>query len=80
MQSRYAAIVLAAGAVLALSVPANAGQDLPRTPWGAPDLQGIWNNSTTTPLEQLTDEERAQGRAAWIQHRTSHVSIVLAEH
>lgn len=23
---------------------------------------------------------RAQGRAAWIQHRTSHVSIVLAEH
>ena len=64
MQSRYVAIVLAAGAVLALSVPANAGQDLPRTPWGAPDLQGIWNNSTTTPLEQLTDEERAQGRAA----------------
>ena len=64
MQSRYAAIVVAAGAVLALSVPAHAGQDLPRTPWGAPDLQGIWNNSTTTPLEQLTDEERAQGRAA----------------
>jgi len=23
---------------------------------------------------------RAQGRAAWIQRRTSHVSIVLAEH
>jgi hypothetical protein len=37
---------------------------LPRTPWGAPDLQGIWNNSTTIPLEQLTSEERAQGRAA----------------
>jgi len=40
----------------------------PRTPWGDPDLQGVWTNSTTTPLERpdalagkasLTDEERA---------------------
>jgi len=39
----------------------------PRTPWGHPDLQGVWTNSTTTPLERpadladkavLTDEER----------------------
>jgi hypothetical protein len=38
-----------------------------RTPWGHPDLQGVWTNSTTTPLERpadladkpvLTDEER----------------------
>ena len=21
-------------------------------PWGAPDLQGIWNNATMTPLER----------------------------
>lgn len=40
----------------------------PRTPWGHPDLQGIWNNGTTTPLERpgtvdrdfLTPEEIAQ--------------------
>ena len=38
--------------------------ELSRTPWGAPDLQGVWNNSTTTPLERLTREERAQGRQA----------------
>jgi hypothetical protein len=25
-----------------------------RTPWGDPDLQGLWNNSTTTPLERPT--------------------------
>ncbi len=40
----------------------------PRTPWGDPDLQGIWNNNTSTPLERpealagkalLTDEELA---------------------
>ena len=39
-----------------------------RTPWGDPDLQGIWNNNTVVPLERpeehagkdvLTDEEVA---------------------
>ena len=41
---------------------------VPRTPWGHPDLQGVWDNGTTTPLERpaefggrefLTDEELA---------------------
>jgi hypothetical protein len=27
----------------------------PKTPWGHPDLQGIWNNGTTTPLERPKD-------------------------
>jgi hypothetical protein len=40
----------------------------PKTPWGHPDLQGIWSNATTTALERpaefankplLTDEEFA---------------------
>jgi hypothetical protein len=40
----------------------------PRTPWGDPDLQGVWNDATSTPLERpggvgsknvLTDEEAA---------------------
>ena len=53
-------VVLAAG-------PA-AGQDAPRTPWGAPDLQGVWDFKTATPLERpedrgeqafLTEEEAA---------------------
>ena len=38
------------------------GSEIPRTAWGVPDLQGLWNNSATTPLEHLTDEERARGR------------------
>jgi len=25
---------------------------VPQTSWGAPDLQGVWTNSTTTPLER----------------------------
>jgi hypothetical protein len=41
----------------------------PHTPWGDPDLQGVWNYATMTPLERsrdlaaksvLTDEEAAE--------------------
>ena len=41
----------------------------PKTPWGHPDIQGMWNNATTTPLQRpsdagdkdtLSDEEVAQ--------------------
>lgn len=44
------------------------GWEVPRTPWGDPDLQGIWDSKSTTPLERpaafegrefLTDEEIA---------------------
>ncbi len=43
--------------------PQPAGEDTDpslRTPWGDPDLQGIWNNFTITPLErppELVDQE-----------------------
>jgi hypothetical protein len=45
-----------------------AGSTAPRTPWGEPDLQGIWSYATLTPLERpvnqagrerLTDDEVA---------------------
>jgi hypothetical protein len=43
------------------------GWTAPRTAWGDPDLTGIWNNATSTPLQRraadgkplLTDEEAA---------------------
>jgi len=31
---------------------ATSSESPPRTPWGVPDLQGIWNNATTTPLQR----------------------------
>ena len=31
---------------------AGGGSAPARTPWGDPDLQGVWNNFTTTPLER----------------------------
>jgi hypothetical protein len=37
---------------------------VPKTPWGHPDIQGVWNNSTTTPLERLTADEQERGRTA----------------
>jgi len=34
----------------------------PKTPWDHPDLQGLWSNGTTTPLErpeELKDKARS---------------------
>ena len=68
-------MLAAAGAVLLLAPGAAAAQaagggaETERTPWGDPDLQGVWTNTTTTPMERpdeyagrsaLTDEERAE--------------------
>jgi hypothetical protein len=61
---------LAVAIALALVAPA-AGQapkkyNPPKTPWGDPDLQGVWNDATSTPLQRpgnigekgvLSDEE-----------------------
>ena len=50
------------------TTPSHGSWSPPQTPWGHPDLQGTWTNTTTTPLERppdlaekemLTDEERA---------------------
>ena len=60
-----AVVVLAPAGAVAQSTSAATA---PRTPWGDPDLQGIWNNATLTPLERpealadkafLTEEEAA---------------------
>ena len=48
---------LAVAAVIAAAVPATlVGQQgkaaTSKTPWGHPDLQGLWNAATMTPLER----------------------------
>ena len=57
-ESSAAGVLLAGLALLLAGLPA-AGQDggadgyaAPRTPWGDPDLEGIWSSKTTTPLER----------------------------
>ena len=56
--SRGAAVGLATVAALGWSVVAvtvSAQSAGPRTPWGAPDLQGTWSFATVTPLERPVD-------------------------
>jgi hypothetical protein len=66
-----AGVVVVVGALAAVVRPwgaASAEVDVPRTPWGEPDLQGIWTNEFDTPLQRtarygtrefFTEEERA---------------------
>lgn len=50
----------------------------PRTPWGVPDLQGVWNYATITPLERpselagkqvLTEQEAAEFEKQTLERR-----------
>ena len=67
ISARLAACAAAAVAVTWLAAPAASGQTaeaagawtMPRTPWGAPDLQGIWTNATLTPMERPETLEAA---------------------
>ena len=72
MSRRYGVSLLAAVITGVLPLTA-AGQSAespdPRTPWGDPDLQGIWTSATYTPLERpesladrqfLSEEEAAE--------------------
>ena len=69
--------VLAATPVAGQSASDTAGRHaaVPATPWGDPDLQGIWHSSGATPMERpdeyqgretLSDEEVAQIRGATV--------------
>jgi len=62
------ALVLASTALVCGQTRAKAG-GVPRTPYGKPDLQGVWTNATLTPLERpasvagkatLSDAEAAE--------------------
>jgi len=76
MRHRFLAALFIVTAVV-LPVPPTAtaqsagSSALPRTPWGDPDLQGVWGNNSATPLQRpdafagkevLTDEELAELR------------------
>ena len=49
----------AAAVVLMMFTTAAAGQTTLRTPDGQPDLQGVWDFRTMTPLQRPEDQERA---------------------
>ena len=64
--SRHVLAALLTVLAIAAFVPAGAGaqteasMETPRTPWGAPDLQGVWDFRSLTPMErpeELADTE-----------------------
>ena len=59
---------------------------VPRTSWGHPDLQGVWNNTVSTPLERpkrfkdkqyLTDEELAAFYRSLFESEARHHSTYV---
>ena len=73
MIGRTTLALAVATALFAAPTPAADDWKTPRTPWGHPDLQGLWTNTTLTPFERpvelgdkafLTEEEVAQQEAA----------------
>ena len=50
---RVAVLTVIAGATLfPVLVAAQSTDSEPRTPWGQPDLQGVWDFRTITPIER----------------------------
>ncbi len=66
-------VALTAATIAAAQTPASrTASRVPRTPWGAPDLQGIWNTNTLVPFERapefgtravMTEEQHAKALA-----------------
>jgi hypothetical protein len=96
MRGRYLATLLIAFVVLPATAfgqarppkPSAARYESPRTPWGHPDLQGIWNNVTATPLQRpaefkdrafLTKEEAAEFAARAAQREADGESRPTAQ-
>ena len=65
---RRGVMVMLVAFVVLVAVPALAQDSAPRTAWGEPDLQGVWDFRTITPMQRperygdkefLTAEEAA---------------------
>ena len=80
MVRRHVAGSLTVMALLAFApVPAAAQEDAPRTPWGTPDLQGVWDFRTITPMQRpesradqefLSEDEAANLEQAALERNT----------
>ena len=55
MTGRWIPALLGVVGIVAMPAVVVAQTDSARTPWGDPDIQGIWTNTTTTPLERPED-------------------------
>ena len=74
------ALAVTAGVLGPVAFAQDAKWVLPRTPWGDPDLQGVWTNETITPFERpggqenkpaLSEDEAAAIEAGVAQRRVA---------
>ena len=86
MIHRHLATVCTVIALLALAPAGAAAQDTaetPRTPWGAPDLQGVWDFRSITPMERPDDqadqEFLSEEEAAHLEQETLNRNAELLE-
>ena len=74
--------IVAVGLVPTIAVGQPADGAAPRTPWGDPDIQGVWNNGTLTPFqrpERLGDQEfYTEEEAAGIEQTAAEQNVELA--
>ncbi len=54
--ARLGLLLLLAVPVAAIAQSDSGATEVPRTPWGHPDLQGVWDYRTSTPLERPEDQ------------------------
>lgn len=52
MRVRSVALILPTAALSIIGLAAQGSYAPPKTPWGEPDLQGVWTGETLTPLER----------------------------
>ena len=55
MTQRFLTVLAVAVAIATLAAVSAGAQSVPRTPWGAPDLQGVWDFRSLTPMERPDD-------------------------
>ena len=85
MRNAFFALLFTAAAAVALApLPAFAqSADAPRTPWGKPDLQGVWDFATLTPMERPAEfagkETLTEEDVANIVARSAQYTQLLSE-
>ena len=55
-QSATVIVMVAIVTMMAVVATAQTGFQPPKTPWGDPDIGGLWNSSTVTPVERPEGE------------------------
>ena len=74
MRRRWKHYCVATAAMLAMASSAAAQRDSVKTPWGDPDLQGVWDFRTITPFERVSARLLSTNSLVTFRRRSSQCS------